>query len=379
VSRALYVGPIDGRTANGMTQHQETLLRTMAREFTRLDVLSLFAAPRDAQVWLEQRGIRACVLAGPFARVARANALAWQAAGTVFACKLKVSDSFPFYLKTPLLRMGSYDRIFCYYAWGVILLGLDRFGDKVTVNLGDVMAGRHRRIGLKKWISLRDTDEARVVKAPIRNAAISQFDADEFARLYGVRLPVIPSVPPQHAELVALAAWPRPRAAGFFAGSGNAINLATLRTLADAQFLRALQEADIAFVVGGAICRDMPEDVRAALTAGGARLMGEVPTLTDFYAKVGAMVAPVGPSSGLKMKSVEALLAGRSLITTRWGTDAVFDDFAGQVFVLEWPPRPDAMAEAVIAALDDTVSNRSAAAKAYVNRALDAFVRSIRA
>jgi hypothetical protein len=378
VSRALYVGPIDGRTSNGMTQHQETLLKTMAREFSRLDVLSLFASPHDAQAWLEERGIRACVMRGPFARIARANALAWQASGTLLACKLQVSDSFPFYVKTPLIRMGSYDRIFCYYAWGVVLLGLDRFGDKVTVNLGDVMAGRHRRIGLRKWISLREADERRVVRAPIRNAAISQFDADEFHRLYGVRLPVIPSVPPQHADLVALAANPRPRAAGFFAGSGNDINLATLRILAEPRFLTALRDAGIDFVVGGAICRDAPDDIRTALADGGARLIGRVPTLTDFYSAVGAMVAPVGPSSGLKMKSVETLLAGRSLITTRWGSDAVFDGFAGQVFVLDWPPDPHAMAQTVIAALQDTVSDRSDAARSYVDRSLAAFVRSIR-
>jgi hypothetical protein len=379
VSRALYVGPIDVRTSNGMTQHQEWLLRAMAKEFARLDVLSLFAAPKDAQAWLAARGIRACVLRGPFARIARINALAWQAAGTVLACKLKMTDSFPFVVKTPLLRMGCYDRIFCYYAWGVILLGLDRFGDKVSVNLGDVMASRYRRIGQRKWISLSDADERRVVRAPIRSAAISQYDADEFLRLYGVRLPVIPNVPPQHAELVALAARPRPRAAGFFAGSGNAINLATLRNLAEPRFLAALRDARVEFVIAGAICRDIPADLRAALADGGARLLGKVPALIDFYGAVGAMVAPVGPSSGLKMKSVETLLAGRSLITTRWGTDAVFDGFSGQVFVLDWPPDPETMARTVIAALDDTQSDRSAAAKAYADRTLDAFIRSVRA
>lgn len=373
--RALYVGPIDVRTTNGMTQHQETLLKAMAGEF-RLDVLSLFASPQAAHHWLEARGIDARVLRGPYAHLVRWNALAWQAIGTVLACKLKWLDHFPFAVTTPLA--GRYDRIFCYYAWGVILLGLDRFGDKVTVNLGDVMAGRHARIGRRTWISLSAADEARVVRAPIRNAAISQFDADEFARAYGVRPPVIPSVPPDHAALTALAAKPRPRSAGFFAGSGNAINLQALRALADARFLAALRGAGIGFVVGGAICRDMTAELRAAFELGGARLMGEVATLSDFYAAVGAMVAPVGPSSGLKMKSVETLIAGRALITTRWGTDSVFDGFVGQVFVLDWPPEPDTIARAVIAALEDTRSDRAAAGATYVEKAMEAFRQSVR-
>lgn len=375
--KALYVGPIDVRTQNGMTQHQETLLRAMAAEF-RLDVLSLFAPPRAAQRWLDARGIKARVRRGPMAQFARWNALAWQAAGTMLACKLKWRDHFPFFVTTPL-RTAGYDRIFCYYAWGVILLRLDRLGDKVTVNLGDVMAGRHARIGRRTWISLSDADEARVLRAPIRNAAISQFDADEFARRYGVRLPVIPSVPPDHAALTALAAKPRPREAGFFAGSGNAINRATLRLLAEPRFLAALRAAGIGFVIGGAICRDVPADLRAAFARGGARLQGEVDTIGDFYSGVGALVAPVGPSSGLKMKSVETLLAGRSLVTSCWGTDAVFDGFAGQVSVLDWPPQPDAMANAVIAALEDTTSDRSAAAIQYVERAMGAFLQSLRA
>lgn len=377
--RALFIGPIDDRASNGMTQHQATLLAEMARLFDHLDVLSLFASPRRAKAWIERWGVRAAVLHGPFAHAARANALLWQAAGTLLACKLGWTAHFPFLVTTPLPHgmARRYDRIFCYYPWGVILLGLDRFGDAVSVNLGDVMAERHARIGMRRWISLSRRDEQRVVYTPIRNAAISQFDADEFSRLYDVVLPVIPSVPPHHGDLVALASTARPRAAGFFASGANAINIATLSAIAAPKFLETLRAAGIGFVLGGSICQDAPEAVLAALKAGGAQLLGRVASPVEFYRAIGAMVAPVGPSSGLKMKSVETLLSGRGLITTRWGSDAVFDGFAGQVFVLDWPPDPGVMARAVIAALADTTSDRSAAAQRYVDGALGAFERSL--
>jgi hypothetical protein len=380
MSRALFIGPVDDRASNGMTQHQATLLAEMASAFDRLDVLSLFASPPRAKAWIERGGISADVLSGPFAQTARANALLWQAAGTLLACKLGWTRHFPFLMTTPLpaAMARRYDRIFCYYPWGVILLGLKRFGDAVAVNLGDVMADRHARIGMRRWISLSPADERRIVRASVRNAAISRFDADEFLRLYGVALPVIPSVPPHHRDLTRLASERRPRAAGFFASGANAINIATLEAVAAPQFLETLRAAGIGFVLGGSICQDAPHGLLSALKQGGAQVLGRVPSPVDFYRAVGAMVAPVGPSSGLKMKSVETLLAGRALITTHWGSDAVFDGFGGQVFILQWPPDPGVMAQTVIAALADTASDRSAAAQRYVEEALAALERQLR-
>ena len=376
--RALYVGPLDDRAANGMTQHQAFLLKAMAGAFDAVDVLSLFAAPHRARQWLVREAVEAHVLDGAFAQAARANALLWQAVGTLGAVKLGWMRHFPFFATTPLSAAMArrYDRIFCYYPWGVILLGLDRFGDKVSVNLGDVMGDRYARIGMRGWISLRPAAEARVGRAPIRAAAISHFDADEFSRAYGVTLPVIPSVPPHYAELMALSAAPRQRVVGFLASGANAMNIATLKLIAAPGFLEGLRKADIGFVIGGSICTDARADVIAELRAAGAEILGPVASPLEFYRQVGAMVAPVGPSSGLKMKSVETLLAGRALITTRWGSDAVFEGFGDQVAVLDWPPDPAAMAAAVVSAL--ATPSHDAAAERYVAEALGRFVASLR-
>jgi hypothetical protein len=379
--RALYVGPIDARASNGMTQHQHQLLQALSDEFDgRVDVISVWESPKIAQAWINERGIRARVLSGLYASMARWNAILWQALGTALCCKLRLIDYFPFFLTTPLPRQmrNRYARVFSYYGWSVILLKLYREGEKLVVNLGDVMADRHERIGTRQWISFSPRDERFLLTCGISNFAVSQFDAAEFERLYGVRLPVIPSVPAQHAELLALAAEPRPKRIGFFS-AWNPANESALRELATPEFLSELRARGIELVVAGSICEKAPHAVMNLLQANGALVLGRVRSLADFYRQVGAMINPVGPSSGLKVKSVETLIAGRSLITTEWGTDGVFDGpFPNQVVLLDWPLRVATFADAASAALADTTGDRSLRSLAYINEAeskLRAFLR----
>jgi hypothetical protein len=82
-------------------------------------------------------------------------------------------------------------------------------------------------------------------------------------------------------------------------------------------------------------------------------------------------VNPIGRSTGVKIKSVETLITGRSLITTQWGADpGLRAAFPGQIRYTEWPVDPAALGRVAVETLRSAVAPPSdAAAKAYVEKA----------
>ncbi len=368
--RVLYVSPLVMSANNGMMQRQHQVLAALCQEFPgRVDFLALAATPASARAWLSQVGLNAKVLDGLFVTMARLNAMAWYY-GNVVACNgLKLVDQFrcPFITPLPRAVLSSYSRVVCYYAWAYLLLALIRAGDRVLVDLGDVMADRHERIGIRRWISLASADERSIVLGPARCVAISEGDMDEFRRIYGTTLSVVPFVPPNAASLLATGPAQGLRTIGFI-GAPSYHNEQILKLLAHKEFLTELQRQGIELQIAGGICATADRAVLEALRAGGARVLGRVDDVGTFYSGLGAVLNPVGPSTGVKIKSVEALMAGRGLITTRWGTDLLLDKaFPLQVTSLgDWPVTPADLAKACVECLARPLTLGAGAGRAYL-------------
>jgi hypothetical protein len=243
---------------------------------------------------------------------------------------------------------------------------LDRFAEKVIVDTGDVMADRHERIGVRRSISLASDDERSVLQSHSRCLAVSQDDIDEFERMYGVRPRLLSFVPSDHAKLVQVASGEMPPRLGFM-GAPSYVNEEILHLLSTPTFLNRLRDANIELLIAGGICDTIDQNVLRSLAKSGARVLGRVRSTAEYYAQIAATVNPVGPSTGVKIKSVETLIAGRALITTRWGADsALVAAFPGQVAYVDWPTDPDALADACIAAVREAGPGKQAAAEAYV-------------
>jgi hypothetical protein len=370
--RALYISPVNVAANNGMLQRQRQNLAVLESLYPQgLDVLSLGSSRQAMHAWLRSVGASANVLGGPFAAIARLSATAWYGGGIVLCNKLGWFDHFRFPIRMSLPSQWAqrYDRIVCYYPWAHRLLRLEELGTKVVVDLGDVMADRHLRTGARRWISLDACDERAVLESGSHCYAISSDDASEFARLYHRDLQVLPFVPMDVAPLMSILQVGRPRSVGFI-GAPSFLNEEILLLLANPAFLDILSAANVALVVAGGICATARPEIIQALRDGGAEVRGRVHEINDFYRDIGVVINPVGPSTGVKIKSVEALLAGRALITTQWGVDKELTrTFSSQIQPVNWPVDPSELARCAVTALAAAADCDRQATQAYVTGA----------
>lgn len=368
-TRALFISPIDMFAENGMAHGQNQLLSALCSVYgDSVDLLSAGASLKKARRWLRTAGIKVNLLSGFFPSLVWLNTMLWYGGGVILCNKLRIIDRFYFPIRTPLPQswIDRYDVIVCYYAWHYCLLKLDRAAEKVVVDTGDVMADRHERIGVRRWISLASDDERSVLQSGSRCLAVSQDDIEEFERMYGVRPEPLAFVPPDHSKLVEVASSDMPRRLGFM-GAPSYVNEEILRLLSTPAFLNRLRDANVELLIAGGICDTIDKSVLMSLAKSGARVLGRVRTTAEYYAQIAATVNPVGPSTGVKIKSVETLIAGRGLITTRWGADlALAAAFPGQVVYIDWPTDPAALADACITAVRAAGTGKQAAAEAYV-------------
>lgn len=374
-ARVLYVSPIDMRARNGMAQLQNQLLSALCSIYGEsVDLFSLAAPVSTARDWLKQAGLQVRVLDGFLPLIARLNEKLWYGGGVILCNKFRWIDRFYFPLRTPLPNswLADYELIVCYYPWAHRLLGLERAGSKVVLDLGDVMADRHERIGVRRWISLSSKDEAAILRSGARCVAVSDEDAKEFERLYQVRPRVLGFVPPDATELLNLAASERAPRIGFMGAPSHA-NEEIMRLLANPAFLDSLTQGGVELIVAGGICATVDPTIIRALADGGARILGRIQSTNDYYSQISVVVNPVGPSTGVKIKSVEALVAGRSLITTRWGADPSLNDaFPGQIAYVDWPVDPQGLAQLAIQLVRGArAAHSQSAAKNYVTRSTE--------
>jgi len=65
------------------------------------------------------------------------------------------------------------------------------------------------------------------------------------------------------------------------------------------------------------------------------KILGFVDILSDFYSSVQAMLSPIAVQGGLNFKSVEALMAGRPLLTNELGSRCIGKDLEGVCIIGE--------------------------------------------
>jgi hypothetical protein len=376
--RALYLSPTDMIQTNGMSQLQTQLIATLCEMYESVDLLSMGATPNAARKWVRTLELPVNVLSGLYAHVACLNTIAWYGVGAILCNKLRWIDRFYMPIHTPLPKsfIERYDVIVCFYPWLHRLLKLDRAGRKVVVCTGDVMADRHERIGARRWVSLDARDEAAVIQSQSRCVAVSRDDAAEFKEFYSTETPVVQFLPPSYRELISLISCERPARVGYF-GAANYMNEEILQLLAQPEFLGVLKQAGIELVVAGGICRTVQRSTLRELERGGAKVLGRIDSMLEFYRQVSVVLNPVGPSTGVKIKSIEALMAGRTLITTRWGAgQELHQAFGDWIVSVEWPIKAGVLGELVVRTVRDATLRDATAAEAYASTANDT-LRSI--
>lgn len=100
-----------------------------------------------------------------------------------------------------------------------------------------------------------------------------------------------------------------------YLGSSNASNVDAVKDFLDVVWRNFQDEPRIGLVLAGNASNEVDSDLRFR----NVELLGRVGELSDFYARVDAVINPVSYGTGLKIKSVEAVALGKPLLCTAAG------------------------------------------------------------
>lgn len=214
-----------------------------------------------------------------------------------------------------LQRRCQYQRVFLAYLFYSKFL--QDFPDPCLriVDTNDIFANRRQRLRAQGigdfWRSYSPRDEKRALLRAQRVIAIQHQEAAYFRQLLGSATTVYTVGHMAEALSAPLAPASFPRLGCI--GSAHASNVAGLQWFLRDVWPRIrarVTEAEI-WVAGsiGENCAPAP----------GLHLLGQVPSLTDFYRDCLVVINPVLAGTGISTKTIEALMHGRPVVSTRCG------------------------------------------------------------
>ncbi|MDQ3936785.1 MAG: glycosyltransferase family 4 protein [Actinomycetota bacterium] len=207
----------------------------------------------------------------------------------------------------------------------------------------------------RRW---RGYDE-RVFELYDRLVTVSEHDAEVVARMTSTPATAIPA----GTDTRALAPQPEPEGGNdpvvVFTGSmrwpPNAEGLRWLLREVWPRVRRRVPEARL-FAIGA----DPPEDARA-LADDHVEITGRVPDLEPYFARAAVVVIPILSGAGIRLKLLDALAAGRAIVSTTMGAEGAVVRAGEHLVVAD---DPESFATAVAELLGDPERRRALGAAA---------------
>ena len=190
--------------------------------------------------------------------------------------------------------------------------------------------------------------------------AVSTLEAEEVRALGATRVELIPTGVDTDALRPAPETPPPPPRLLFTGTMSYPPNHQGIRWFADEVWPRvrsALPDARLD-VVG----KDPPEAVRALDGRDGVTVHGFVPSMAPFFAAAHAVVVPILTGAGIRVKIVEAMSAGRALVSTSLGWEGLAHLEPGRHLLVA--DEPAAFADAALRLLGDEALRARMAADA---------------
>ena len=192
------------------------------------------------------------------------------------------------------------------YLWLSPLLALTPASCVRLVDTHSVFHARvadYRAAGLDPWVACSASEEAALLAHADGILAIQADEADALrAMLPGHPVAVVP-----HPVEVVTNPKPSCGSAMLFVGAAHAGNLG-IRTFVETALPRIIRRVPDAELW---VCGDI---VRHLSAAPGLRLLGRVEDVGSVYDETAVVVCPIELGSGLKIKVIEALAAGRAIV-----------------------------------------------------------------
>lgn len=331
----LFIGELRFDARNGYFSRQEQAIRFLATR-GNLDILNLGDTPQKTAQWLVESDIRARVADGWKVSVLRWLFNLWYLTNTVFCNKFQLYRFWKFgpSVSVCLFSGQKYKAAVYYYLWPTQMVKVANDCARQFIDLGDIMADRHARIDTRRWISISPLLEARMIQScDFTPVAITPNDANECERSYGIS----PAVVCYSQALPVLRHHVADRRVGYI-GAKNNFSDDLVDFLIHSKIIKKLADEGIIFVLAGGVCDSISDRQRQDLERLGVTVLGKVSKISEFYDQVVSVVNLTGPSTGAKIKSIEALIHGKSLVTTPYGADTFTRDFFSKnIFSVGWP------------------------------------------
>jgi glycosyltransferase involved in cell wall biosynthesis len=224
----------------------------------------------------------------------------------------------------------------------------------------DLMSGRIRDPGKHDAYDLTAEEEFRLLRQTDSVIAIQE----EEARAVRAAVPHADVFVVPHAVVPVAAAQPGADDALLFVGSNTPPNVTGLE-----RFFAEIWPAIRARRPGATL--KVAGSVNRAFTTApeGVRFLGVVEDLAPLYRDAGIVISPLTTGSGLKIKLIEAMAAGKAVVGTSVTLQGVEDIARGAMMVADEPPT---FAEAVIALAADS-ARREALGRAVLAVAREHF------
>ena len=121
-----------------------------------------------------------------------------------------------------------------------------------------------------------------------------------------------------------------------FIGTNNANNIKCLQMVRMKWWPAIVaRHPEARLLLAGSICKSHEAVVLKEKFPDAISTLGFVDVLSDFYISVQAMLSPIAVQGGLNFKSVEALMAGRPLLTNELGSRCIGRDLEGVCIIGE--------------------------------------------
>lgn len=208
----------------------------------------------------------------------------------------------------------TFDVLFANYIWTA--RGFAAVATTSAADLHDIHSDRHKRLGVKTWVDLEPSDEVGRLRECDLAISIAK---EEYLLLRSVVDNVV-FLPYWPMQVESPASIDRARAA-VFVGSMNAVNSDALENISRFGLIDVFRSLRIEIWICGAICSSETARDLAKVYPEGVRLLGPVDDLGSVLRKARFGINLSGPSTGLKIKTVDYLNSGLSVICTAFGAD----------------------------------------------------------
>jgi succinoglycan biosynthesis protein ExoO len=223
---------------------------------------------------------------------------------------------------------------------------------RTAVIMHDLMSARVADAAETNTVRIAAHDEFRLLGMADAVIAIQQDEAAKVA----AALPHRTVITAPHATTPVAAAQPGADDLLLFVGSNTAPNIVGLEWFfREVWPLVQVERPGVRLKIAGSVARAI------AAAPDGVTMLGVVADLAPLYAEAGVVISPLYTGSGLKIKLVEALAAGKAVAGTTITAQGVEAEVAGAMAIEDDPVR---FAEAIVALLDNRPRRAALAAAA---------------